>query len=102
MGFHALSSAMSHGEMHSELSGPERRDDSMNKLECFTRYEEVRLWHSRTLNLIANAESYTYPAFRESFWQMRRESRRAEFSLVIALCRFEQAMEDNAVDADKE
>lgn len=74
----------------------------MNKEECFARFEEVRLWHSRTLNLIANAQSYTYPAFRESFWELRRESRRAEFALVIALCRFEDWMEDEAADGDKE
>lgn len=74
----------------------------MNKIECYARFGEVRLWHSRTLNLISNAESYSYPAFRESFWELRRESRRAEFALVVALCRFEQAMENNAADADKE
>lgn len=74
----------------------------MDKLECFARFEEVRLWHSRTLNLIANAESYTYAAFRESFWELRRESRKAEFALVVALCHFEDAMEEEAADGNKE
>jgi hypothetical protein len=74
----------------------------MNKLECFERFEEVRLWHSRTLNLIVSAESYTYAAFRESFWELRRESRRAEFALVLAMCRFEQGMEEEAADGNKE
>jgi len=73
----------------------------MKKLECFARFDDVNFWHRRILRLIAHAESYTYPAFRESFWALRCESRRAEFALVVALCRFEQAMENEAVDADK-
>jgi hypothetical protein len=71
-----------------------------NKEECFARFDEVKFWHSRTLDLIANAESYSYPAFRESFWELRRESRRAEFALVVSMCRFEQRMEEEAADAD--
>jgi hypothetical protein len=74
----------------------------MNKFECFARFKEVKLWHSRMLRLIADAESYSYPAFRESFWELRRESRRAEFALVVALCQFEQALEEEAADANKE
>lgn len=74
----------------------------MNKQECFTRLDAVKFWHSRARDLIAGAESYTYPAFRESFWELRRESRRAEFLLVVALCQFEQAMEEEASDGDKE
>jgi hypothetical protein len=78
------------------------QDDWMDKLECFARFEKVKLWHLRTLDLIANAESYTHAAFRESFWELRRESRRAEFALVVALCQFEDAMEERAADGNKE
>jgi len=74
----------------------------MDKLECFARFEEVKRWHSRTVNLIADAESYSYPAFRESFWELRRESRKAEFALVLAMCQFEQRMEEEAADGNKE
>jgi hypothetical protein len=47
----------------------------LGKLECFSRFDHVHYWHSRTRDLIANAETYSYPAFRESFRELRRESR---------------------------
>ncbi len=70
----------------------------MNKLECFNRFDELYFWHSKTRELIANAEAHSYPAFRKSFRELRRESRKAEFELVIALFRFERAM--NKVQAE--
>ena len=72
----------------------------MNKLDCFIRFDEVNYWHSRTRELIANAETHSFPAFRESFRELRRESRKAEFELVIALYHFQQDMEARATDAD--
>lgn len=74
----------------------------MNKEECFTRFDDVKFWHTRTRDLIAEAETYSYPAFRESFWELRRESRKAEFALVVALCHFEDAMEEEAANRNKE
>jgi hypothetical protein len=53
----------------------------MNKQECFAQFDAVKFWHSRTRHLIANAETYTFPAFQDSFRELRRESRRAEFAL---------------------
>jgi hypothetical protein len=61
-------------------------------MECFIRFEEVYFWMSRAHDLIANAETYSYPAFRESFRVLRREARKSEMQLVIALFRFERAM----------
>jgi hypothetical protein len=72
----------------------------MNKLDCFNRFDEVYFWQSRTRALIANAETYSYPAFRKSFRELRRGSRKAEFELVIALYHFQQGMEARATDAD--
>jgi hypothetical protein len=64
-----------------------------NKLECFIRFDKVSYWHSRTRDLLENAETYSYPAFRESFRVLRREARKSEMELVIALFRFERAMD---------
>ena len=64
----------------------------MSKLDCFTQFDEVNFWLSRTRHLIANAETYSYPAFRESFRELRREARKSEMELVIALFRFEREM----------
>lgn len=64
----------------------------MSKLDCFIRFDEVNHWHSRTRELIATAETHIYPVFRNFFRELRRESRKAEFELVIALFRFEMAM----------
>jgi hypothetical protein len=63
-----------------------------SKLDCFIRFDEVHFWHSRTRDLIVNAETYSYPEFRESFSELRRETRKSEMELVTALFRFERAM----------
>ena len=64
----------------------------MTKLDCFILFDEVHYWLSRTRGLITNAETHAYPAFRESFRELRREARKSEMELVIALFRFERAM----------
>ena len=76
-------------------SVPHRQDGGLSKRECFTRFEEVHFWLSRTRNLIASAEIYSYSAFRESFRELRREARKSEMELVIALFRFESAIKKN-------
>lgn len=81
-------------------SSPSGQDGGPSKLDCFTRFDEVRYWHSRTRELIANAATHNYQAFRESFRELRRESRKAEFELVIALYHFQLEMEARATDAD--
>jgi hypothetical protein len=72
----------------------------MNKLDCFIRFDRVNYWLSRTRDLIATAETHSYPAFRKSFRELRRELRKAEFALVVALYRFQRGMEEQANDAD--
>ncbi len=72
----------------------------MSKLDCFIRFDEVNYWLSRTRDLIASAETYSYPAFRESFWELRREARKSEMELVIALFKFERAMKEHQTNAD--
>jgi hypothetical protein len=72
----------------------------MNKLVCFTRFNEVHYWLSRTRDLIANAESYSFPAFLKSFRKLRRKSWRAEFALLLALYKFQREMEEQATDAN--
>jgi len=79
---------------------PSRQDGGPSKRDCFIRFGEVSYWHLKTRELIANAETHSYPAFRESFRELRRESRRAEFELVIALYHFQQGMEARATDAN--
>jgi hypothetical protein len=74
------------------VATPSRRDGGLSKLDCFIRFDEVNFWLSRTRALIANAETYSYPAFRESFRELRREARKSEMELVIALFHFERAM----------
>jgi hypothetical protein len=69
-----------------------KEDGGISKLECFIRFDQVNYWLSRTRDLIANAETYCYPAFRESFRELRREARKAEFALVIALFQVERKM----------
>lgn len=39
----------------------------MKKLDCFIQFDEVDYWLPRARDLITNAKSYDYPAFRESF-----------------------------------
>jgi hypothetical protein len=81
-------------------SSPSGQDRGPSKLDCFIRFDEVSYWHSRTRELIAIAETHGHPAFRKSFRDLRRESRKAEFELVIALYHFQQGMEARATDAD--
>jgi hypothetical protein len=73
-------------------------DGGISKLECFIRFDEVNYWLSRTRDLITNAETYCYPAFRESFRELRREGRKSDFELVLALFRFKKEMEREAND----
>jgi hypothetical protein len=75
-----------------EDSVSSRLNGKPSKLACFTRFDEVNYWHSRTRDLITNAETYSYPAFRESFRELRREARKSEMELVIALFHFERTM----------
>jgi arginyl-tRNA synthetase len=75
-----------------EDSASSRQDGGLSKLDCFIRFDEVHYWLSRTRDLITNAETYAYPAFRESFRELRREARKSEMELVIALFRFERAI----------
>ena len=82
----------------SALSG---QDGGLSKLDCFIRFDEVNYWLSRTRDLITNAETYSYPAFRESFRGLRREARKSEMKLVIALFKFEKQMERKA-DANQQ
>jgi hypothetical protein len=70
----------------------------IGKLECFIRFDEVHYRLSRTRDLITNAETHSYRAFRKSFRELRRGSRKSEFALVVALFRFEREMEREAND----
>jgi hypothetical protein len=83
-----------------EDSESSRQDGGISKLDCFIRFDEVNYWLSRTRDLITNAETYSYPAFWESFRELRRESRKAEFALVLALYQFRHEMEEQAPDVD--
>ena len=74
------------------MTASSKQDGKPSKLECFIWFDDVSYWHSRTRELIANAESYSYSAFRESFRELRRESRKSEMELVIALFHLERAM----------
>jgi hypothetical protein len=85
------------GEIGTFLNGAtvaasSRQDGGLTKLNCFIRLDEVSYWLSKTRELIAGAETYSYPAFRESFRELRRESRKSEMELVVALFHFERAM----------
>jgi hypothetical protein len=68
----------------------------VSKLDCFMRFDDMNYWLSRTRELITSAETYCYPAFRESFRELRREGRKSEFGLVLALFRFKKEMEREA------
>ncbi len=70
----------------------------MSKLECFVWFADVNYWLSRTRDLIATAETCSYPAFQEEFRQLRRRTRKAEFGLVIALFKFQREMKGAAND----
>ena len=74
----------------------------ITKLDCFTRFDVVAYWLSRTRDLIASAETYSYPAFWEAFRKLRRKSRKAEFALVLALYQFQRNKEMEASETDKQ
>jgi hypothetical protein len=80
-------------------SSPCSQGGELRKLVCYIRFAALTYWHSRTRQLISEAETYSYPAFRQSFRDLRRKSRRAEFELMLALLRFEKEMERRASDA---
>jgi hypothetical protein len=82
------------------VAASSRQDGGISKLDCFIRFDQVSYWLSRTRDLITNAETYTYVAFRESFRELRREARKSEIALVVALFHFERAMKENTSDAD--
>jgi len=88
------------GRTVAEDLAPSRQDGGLSTLECFIRFDEVNYWLSRTRDLIASAETYAYPAFRESFRELRREARKSEFALVVALYKFQREMEEGATRAD--
>jgi hypothetical protein len=77
-----------------------QEDGGVSKRECFIRFDEVQYWLSRTRDLITHAETYRYRAFRKSFRELRRGSRKAEFALVVALYHFYRGMEAQATNAD--
>ena len=82
------------------MAASSRHDRGLSKSDCFIRFDEVSHWLSRTRDLIADAETHRYAEFRESFRQLRRESRKAEFALVVALYQFQHAMEEQASYGD--
>jgi hypothetical protein len=91
-----------HSPTEGTVSGSSRLEAGLRKLDCFSLFDAVTYWMSRTRDLIANAENYSYPAFRESFRELRREARKSEMELVIALFKFEKAMKRDAADADNQ
>jgi hypothetical protein len=74
------------------VAASSRQGGGLSKFGCFARFDEVAYWLSKTRELIADAEIYSYPAFRESFHELRRESRKSEMELVVALFHFERGM----------
>jgi hypothetical protein len=82
-------------------SAASRMVGRITKLDCFIRFDEVNFWLARTRDLIANAEAYSCAAFVESFRQLRREARKSEFALVIALFHFKKVMEKQTIDLDE-
>jgi hypothetical protein len=91
-----------HSSLEGTVSGSSRQEGALRKLDCFNRFDAVAYWMSRTRDLIANAETYSYPAFRESFLELRREARKSEMELVIGLFQFEKAMKREAADGDNQ
>jgi len=73
-----------------------------DKLDCFTRFDELAYWLSRTRDLIAGAETHSYPAFWEAFRKLRRKSRKAEFALVLALYQFQRNKEKEASETKRQ
>ena len=84
------------------MAAASRPTGKLSKLECFIRFDEVHFWLSRTRELIADAETYSYTAFKESFRELRREARKSEMELVIALFKFEKAVKREAANDDNQ
>ena len=76
--------------------------NGLSKLECFSRFDTAAYWQSRTRDLVSNAETYSHPAFAESLWELRREARKSEMELVMALFKFEKSMKKQVSDPDNE
>ena len=79
---------------------PETRQ-RIGKLDCFTRFDDLVYWLSRTRDLIASAETQSYQEFWEVFRRLRRKSRRAEFALVLVLYQFQRSKEKEASETSK-
>lgn len=77
-------------------------NEKLSKLDCFIAFDDVGYWHSRTRELIAKAETCSYPAFGKSFRELRREARKSEMQLVIALFQFEKAVKREAANDDNQ
>ena len=81
-----------------EDSDSSRQDEGVSKLNCFIQIDEVNFWLSRTRDLIATAETHRNRVFQGSIRELRRELRKAEFALVVALNHFQLEMEERAID----
>lgn len=81
-------------------SSPPSQGSDIRKLACYIRFAALSYWHSRMRQLISEAETYSYAAFKKSFWELRQQSRRAEFELMLALLRLDKEMERRASDAN--
>src|SRR5690348_6288512 len=53
---------------------PSKQDGGFSKLDCFFHFDQLNHWLSRMRDLIATSETYKFPAFRESFRELRRNS----------------------------
>ena len=82
----------------SESSKRLRRE--ISKLDCFVRFDAANYWLTRIRDLVANSETYGFDAFRESLRELRREARRAEFELGIALIGFEKEIQRIATSGE--
>jgi hypothetical protein len=74
--------------------------DDLPKLECFIKFDELNYWLSRTRDLINTAETYSYAAYRQSYRELRHESRNAEIALLTALFDFDKAMKGTTNDSE--
>ena len=83
----------------SRVSGTGQR---IGKLDCFIRFDAVTFWLSRTRDLVAGAETYSYPSFWEAFRRLRRKSRKAEFALVLSLYQFQRNKEKEASETNRQ
>jgi hypothetical protein len=72
------------------VAAPSRQEGGLSKLNCFIRFDQMDFWLSRTRDLITNAETRSRLTFRDSFREVRRELRKAEFALAAALYQFDK------------